>query len=509
MRLTATFLALVAACAIAAAGGAVRAAEEAKPDTHAPAGEAGHGDAPAGAGEQKDAAFAEKCFVQASAAEAEAGEKPAEAGADDSHAPAADPKATHAIERHAAADEHAAPADQGHADAEAPLADGGPKEPLPGAELLTDAGPDEPYRLVRTLEIVQDQIAVGNRNAHINQRAVISDIEKKIFDAPDAVWKKPSNARAAVIYGLSGGNPKIFDKLLKLGPLPCLSETLLKGLSAYGQGLNQAAKSLLIDIDPLSLGERAGAHLALAEAMLVAGDTPNRAIELLDLVRLLAPGTLLEEAALRRETVIAALIEELPKFEMLSSQYLRRFSKSVYASEFVSRFGVAVSSSRYATSDPDFQRLAAMVDRLDQDARRTLYLALTQAAIVRGQVMLTRSGAGKLTELAGSNPALEVQARLYDGAAMLVTDKYDEATALLRSIDRRTLPERERPLLDAALDLAVRLRLPPQIQGPVTEPPAVSAEQGSERKFDSMDQVIATAKQLLGSADQLLAGEKR
>jgi hypothetical protein len=102
-----------------------------------------------------------------------------------------------------------------------------------------------------------------------------------------------------------------------------------------------------------------------------------------------------------------------------------------------------------------------------------------------------------------------VQARLYNGAAMLVTDKYDEATALLRSIDRRTLPERERPLLDAALDLAVRLRLPPQIQGPVTEPPAVSAEQGSERKFDSMDQVIATAKQLLGSADQLLAGEKR
>jgi chemotaxis protein MotC len=508
MRLTATLLALVASCAIAANAAAVRAAEEAKPDAHAPAGEPGHGEAPA-AGEQKKGAFAERCFVETSTADAQAGEKPAEAGADDGHAPAADPKVTHAIERHAAAEEHAAPADPGHADTGAPVEDSGPKEPLPGAELLADAGPDEPYKLVRTLESVQDQIAVGSKNAHINQRTLISEIEKKIFAAPDVVWRKPGNARAAVIYGLSGGNPRIFDKLLKLGPLPCLSEALLKGLSAYGQGLNQAAKSLLIDIDPLSLGERAGAHLALAEAMLVAGDKPNRAIELLDLVRLLAPGTLLEEAALRRETVIAALIDELPKFEMLSSQYLRRFGKSVYASEFVSRFAVAVSSSRYATSDADFQRLAGAIDRLDQDAQRTLYLAMTQAAIVRGQVMLTRSGAAKLSALAGANPALEVQARLYNGAAMLVTDKYDEAAALLRSIDRRVLPERERPLLDAALELALRLRLPPQIQEPVTEPPAVSAEQGSERKFDSMDQSVATARQLLGSADQLLAGEKR
>lgn len=521
MRLAETLLALSVCCVVAASGSAVRAAGG-EADKHAPAAEPGHG-APAGKGEaskpEQQASFSEKCFLDPSeappAAEGQGTPAP-DAAAEGKGAPAPeggrDPATTHAIERYAAAEEHAPAGGAGHGGPDAPppaAEDAAPKGPLPGEALLADAGPDEPYKVVRTLEIVQDQIATGSKNAHTNQRELIAQLERKIFDAPDEVWRKPRNARAAIIYGLSGGSSRIFDKLAKLGPLPCLTEPLLKGLSAYGQGLNSAAKSMLDDIDPLSLGERAGAHLALAQSMLIAGEKPNRAIELLDLARLLAPGTLLEEAALRRESVIAALMEELPKFEMLTSQYLRRFGKSVYASEFVSRFAVAVSTSRYATSDPDFKRLAVTIDRLDRDSRRTLYLALTQAAIVRGQVMLSRSGAGKLSELAASDPALASQAQLYDGAAMLVTDKYDDAAALLRAIDRRALPERERPLLDAALELAVRLRLPPQVQEPLAEPPAVSAEQGKQHTFDSMDQVIANAKQTLGSADELLAGEKR
>lgn len=508
MRLSPTLLALSVSCVIAASGGAVLAAGAGGADSHAPAGD-GHGDPKAGgaAKPEKPVSFSDQCFIQTAAAAPEAA--PAEHPPAEGAQPAADPKVTHAIERHAAADDHAAPKGDGHGKHDAAAEESGPKEPLPGDELLADGGPDEPYKLVRTLEIVQDQIASGSKNAHTSQRQLIGEIEKKIFDAPDEAWRKPRNARAAIIYGLSGGNPKIFEKLLKIGPLPCLSEPLLKGLAAYGRGLNQAAKSLLGEIDPLSLGERAGAHLSLAQAMLVAGEKPNRAMELLDTARLLAPGTLLEEAALRRETVIAALIEELPKFEMLASQYLRRFDKSVYAAEFVNRFAVAVSSSRYATSDADFQRLATTIDRLGRDQRRSLYLAVTQAAVVRGQMALTRSGAVKLVELAGADPSLAPQAQLYNGAALLVTDKYDEAAALLRALDRRVLPEKERPLLDAALDLAIRLRLPPQIAGPIAEPPPVSAEQGKENKFDPMDQVIANARQLLGSADELLAGEKR
>jgi chemotaxis protein MotC len=291
--------------------------------------------------------------------------------------------------------------------------------------------------------------------------------------------------------------------------LPCLDAGLLKGLLSYSQGLNQAAKSELADIEPRSLGERASAHLALAESMLLAGDKPSRAIEFLDYVRILAPGTLLEEAALRRETVVAALMEELEKFEMLTSQYMRRFGKAVYASEFVSRFAVAVASSRYANSDADFQRLAGKMDRLDPDMRRTIYLGIAQAAIVRGQVALARSGAVKLAELAKSDPALGQQAKLYEGAAMLVTDKYEDGAAALRAIDRRALNERDRPLLDAALQLAIRLRLPPQENGPVAEPPPASGEQAKVLQFDSLDGVIGSAKVAIGSADELLAGEKR
>jgi chemotaxis protein MotC len=498
-------------------------AEGAAKDAHAPA-EAGHGDgAPPAPKEDEHASFSRKCFVEtAEAAETpassgegppqEASPPPESSGHQGQHAPATDPKTTHSTDSHEGGDAHApAAAEGGHGDA-APhdaAEAAAPSGPLPGDALLPDPQAQEPYKLVRTLELVQDQIAIGNREAHINQRQFIAEIEKKLFDAPDAVWRKPINSRAAIIYGLSGGNPKIFDKLLRLGPLPCLDAGLLKGLLAYSQGLNQAAKSELADIEPRSLGERAGAHLALAESMLLAGDKPSRALEFLDYVRILAPGTLLEEAALRRETVVAALIEELEKFEMLTSQYMRRFGKAVYASEFVSRFAVAVASSRYANSDADFQRLAGKMDRLDPDMRRTIYSAIAQAAIVRGQVALARSGAVKLAELAKSDPALGQQAKLYEGAAMLVTDKYEDGAATLRAIDRRALNERDRPLLDAALQLAIRLRLPPQENGPVAEPPPASGDQAKVLQFDSLDGVIGNAKVAIGSADELLAGEKR
>jgi len=369
--------------------------------------------------------------------------------------------------------------------------------------------PVQPYELVRTLELAQDRIAAGSRDAHVGQRKLIGEIEKKLLSASNSVWQEPKNTRAAIIYVLSGGNPGILEKLLKLGPLPCVNDTLLEGLLAYSRGLNDAAKSRLKDVDPRHLDPRIAAHLALAQAMLISGEEPNKAIYYLDLVRLLAPGTLLEEAALRRETVITALIEDFGKFEMLSSQYLRRFGKAVYAREFLSRFAVAVSTSRYSQDADLFQGLTAMLDSLSAKQRRPAYLALTQAAIVRGEITLTRISAGKLLEMAEKNPELRLQAELYKAAAELVTDRYKEAAAALRAIDRRELSARDRPLLDAALNLAVRLRMPPQVEGPIENPPPVSAEQGEPVEFGVTDQVIEQANTTMGQADDLLSGDEQ
>lgn len=390
-----------------------------------------------------------------------------------------------------------------------------PAEKAPHSDQHAESGApqsaefEEPYELIRTLELVQDRIATGSKEAHASQRELITQIAKKLMLVPDAAWKRPRNSRAAIIFALSGGTPKVLEKLLNLSPIPCVEDALLKGLLAYSQGLNDAAKSWLQEIDPRSLDSRAAAHLALAQAMLIAADSPSKAMHDLDLVRLLAPGTLLEEAALRRQAVIAALIEEFKTFEILSSQYLRRYWDSVYAKEFISRLAVAVSTAKYATDISHFQSFTGMLDSLQEERRRDVYLAVAQAAVVRGKTELARMTAEKLAGLAKDDAALAVQAKLYDAAASLVTDNYDKAVAELKSIDRNQLPLGDQQLLDAALDLSVRLHMPPQVSGPITTPPPVSAEQGEDPTFEAMPQTLEKAKTTIGSADALLNGDQK
>ena len=381
--------------------------------------------------------------------------------------------------------------------------DAAPSE-TPGDE---EAQVKEPYELIRTLEIVQDRIATGHRDAHLYLRELLTEISKKLFLVPDDAWKKPKNSRAAILYALSGGDSRILQKLLDLGPLPCIEENLLKGLLAYSKGDSEIAKSRLMEIAPRTLDSRTSAHFALAQAMLIAAESPKKAMSYLDLARILAPGTLVEEAALRRETVIAALTEDFDTFEMLTSQYFRRFGKSVYAPEFMSRFAVAVSTSKYAEDDGQFASLSQMLDHLSAEEKRSAYVAIIEAAIVRGRVKLTRTVAEKLTNMVNADPALFLQAKLYDAAAMVATRDYDKAVAQLNTIDRNRLAPRDQALFDAALDLSKRIRLPPQVEGPITEPPAVSAEQGKQVEFQQTPQLIDNAKKTIGQADDLLNGD--
>ena len=382
-------------------------------------------------------------------------------------------------------------------------------EQLPDEPVAKKDEAEQPYMLIRTLEAVQDKIAGGSSDAHIYQRQLIAEISKKLPRVSDEDWKQPRNSRGAIIYALSGGDPGVLAKLLSISPVPCVDDNLVKGLLDYSQGRNTEAIALLSKIDARTLDARAGGHLALAQAMLVSADDPKRAIAYLDLARLLAPGTLVEEAALRRGAVIAALGDDLDKFKLLTSQYLRRYSKSVYASDFIRRFATVVTTGKFAENPSLFSEVAEALDMLDKDEQKRAYSAIAEAGIVRGRVQLTLLAAKKLADQAKDDPKRAVQARLYEAAALLVTDDFDRAVIQLKSIDRAALGARDQPLLDAALTVANKMRapLPEAIAG--GEPPPVSAEQGRDVELSQAPAVIGKANKAIGKVDELLDGDKR
>ena len=75
-----------------------------------------------------------------------------------------------------------------------------------------------------------------------------------------------------------------------------------------------------------------------------------------DIARLEAPGTLIEEAAVRRGIEIAAKLGDAERFEFFAIRYASRFPRSMYAEAFRHRFSefyLAIASTRRGQAPPE------------------------------------------------------------------------------------------------------------------------------------------------------------
>lgn len=380
--------------------------------------------------------------------------------------------------------------------------------PQPPDEIVLPPLFKPPFELVRRLEIVQDRITQGSREAHVYQRALIEEIALQFAKTPDGIWKQPRNARAVVTYVLSGGDPFILQRLVRLNDLGGgVTADVIKGLIAYSRGRNEEAFKLLSGVPASSLGSGAGGHLALAQATLATED-PAKALAYLDQARLMGPGTLVEEAALRRAVAIAAKSNNGSKFLSTTSQYLRRFYRSVYAPNFLRAYALGYATNGFGKDGPMRERLVAMLDRIPREPRKAAYLALAEASVLHGGIETARVASGKLVELAKNDPSTALRARLYGAAAGVVSDGYDLAVIELKNIDRTKLLPRDRDLLNAALALAVKLHAPLPEAGDEPPPPA-SAAQAPNGEMEDVSPAIVAGRKSIALADSLLNGTSK
>lgn len=344
----------------------------------------------------------------------------------------------------------------------------------------------QPYELVRTLQRMQDQIAAGSTAAHTGQRALLKLIEERFMAAPATVWQEPRNARAAVVYLLSGGQPSVIRHLLGFEQRPNVDERLLLGALAYVEGREDEARNLLQPVAPRGLAPGLGGQIALVKAALMVRDKPSEAMEMLAVARLLMPGTLVEEAALRREIFVASQLGDLDRFEMLAERYMRRYRHSVYAGNFQQRFAAALTRLDFTKDRDRFGRLDGMLSGLDPATRRDLYLLVSRASVYEGRIEAAIHTARQALALSRPGEETAERARLYQAAAKIVTENgYDEARAELRRIDRTRLSAADLELLDIAQGLARHIRQWPAAlpeTGEIDEPIAPEPKQKEEPK---------------------------
>lgn len=324
-----------------------------------------------------------------------------------------------------------------------------------------DEAPLSPAQLVNNLQSAQAEIAQGDAAALATQPKLLRQISEAFSAAKPEVWQKSRNARAAVIYLLSGGQPRVVMRLLVGGAIPKGDESLLKGALAYELGHEAEARRLLDGFDPKSLEFTLGAQVAFVQSMLLTTVDPKKAVALLDLARLLSPGGLIEEAALRREVaVVGDIAPDGEKFMALAGQYMNRFPKSPYVDNFLKVFAAALPRLGVAEDAANFPKFETMTSDLNRDERRGLFLAIARTALIGGRIAMADVAADKALSLATADSADAARARLYRAAARSLTDQYESALAELKAIDAKKLPRRDAALLAAARTVAQRVREP-------------------------------------------------
>ena len=333
-------------------------------------------------------------------------------------------------------------------------AKGAPAAPPPPLEL-----PPHPISdLMGELQQAQVRMANGDKTAYAKQNDKLRAIGDAILAAKPEIWKSKEETDAAAAYVLSGGQPRVISKLLETGGVPKSEDPLLRGALAYAAGRSLDAQTLLADIDPKTVSLRLGSQLAYAKSVLATSKEPDQAIQFLDLARLLAPGSLVEEAALRREILLAGDRRDSDRMIFLARQYASRFPKSIFADNFIS--SLSSISLRYRLIDDvgNLRKFETLLGLVSQEQRRSFLLAIARDQTVNGKFEVAGEAADYvLSGLPAGDPD-EPRARFYLAAAKILGDDYDAGLAQLKTLDRSKLGKPDQALLAAALQIAHHLR---------------------------------------------------
>ncbi len=328
---------------------------------------------------------------------------------------------------------------------EGPRSDAKDEAALAAVPLLGTA----PFELVRTLQNLQDRMAAGDVQAISAQRALMIQIDKAFMAADADVWQDNRNAAAAVTYVLSGGRPEVLTRLVALKPPPAIDRRLLEGVLDYATGKADAAAPLLADIDPTALPASMAGQVAIAQSALAVRSDPAKAMQLLAIARLLAPGTLVEEAAIRRQLLVADRQRDENAVRSLARQYLDRFRHSVYAGNFRVRFAAALSHMASIDTEEHFGELDDMLAMVEPESRCDLYLTVALASAVNSRITAAKLAAERASGLALAGSVQEARAKLYHAAALAAVPALtDKAVSEIRGLDTSLLSASDHAFYD-------------------------------------------------------------
>ncbi|MFY8098541.1 MAG: chemotaxis protein MotC, partial [Allorhizobium sp.] len=342
----------------------------------------------------------------------------------------------------------------------------------------------EPYRMLRSLQFVQDTVVRGDHSAAEMQRFMLGTIDERLRTADPKVFQDPRNVDAALIYAMSGGNPATLEFLVARDIDGNFDNRVSDALRKYLSGKGTLIAKTLGDVATEYKNEKIGPYLALVAGNVTLTTDPVAALKFYDWARLTAPGTIVEEAALRRSLAVAVDAKNVEKASLYANGYARRFLYSPYASQFADLF-VRFVVEHYDVLKPD--DIEATLGYMDTDRRREVYLRIAREAAIAGRKPLATMAAEQAKLLSGTEEGADALAKLYGSLVKVPTENVDDAMATLMQVPEEALSPRDRALRRAAETVAKEVLRKPEPVPATQMPPAEASDDSASAAPAAID----------------------
>jgi chemotaxis protein MotC len=247
--------------------------------------------------------------------------------------------------------------------------------------------------------------------------------------------------------------------------------TLAQAALAYAQGNRNVAVRLLDKVDVYALPPSLAGHVALVKAIVIANADLTRVIRLCDEARLLSPGTLVEETALRLAIEATLSQGDKAKFETMAHRYFRRFPRSPYLTSVIPPVANAIAQGGYLGEPVGARWVQLVVQFLEPSRLLAFYSALAEAGVRSSKLATTLHAARMAQKYSRKGSSDEAWAMAFEGSSMIVGSNAAEG------LDRLAAAEAIGSS-SSMLELIARARAVAKfIQAP---PPAVASRETSD-----------------------------
>lgn len=375
---------------------------------------------------------------------------------------------------------------------------------LMGVSWLLAAGHAEaqsdlpPAKILRSLQFVQDSVVMGDHSARDMQKFLLSAFDTTLRTSDMSVFSDTKNADAALIYIMSGGNPATLNYLVAKDVQGYFDSRVVNVLQKYLSGRGGLVDKVVSDLIPEYRNNRLGPYLMLIAGNIAYTKDPAAALPFFDDARLSAPGTIIEEAALRRSIMATMQLKQPEKGMVYARKYAVRFLHSPYASQFADLFVSLAIDSFGPVTTKDIGEIAEL---MDAERAQEIYLRIARQASLQGKMELAQFAAEKANGIAEDtgDTTREPLSKLYSGLSDISGQDVLAAQEKLASIPESELSPRDLALRNAAKTIAEQIMQPPSLaaattvsssSGPATEgsrapAPAGKTEEAASQAADA------------------------